>query len=337
MGSKGSAPKAPDYGALIPIQGGEDRRSLQYTLDQSRVNQQSPYGTQSWSKTPGQLDQAAFDAAMAKYNALSPKQKATAPMPTEDYYRGAPTWTYKQELSPEQQQLYDADTASKLTQAGLLGTAANRVEGTLGQPLDTSGLTQRRDIPQTGQQNNVADALYQQHMRFLAPEQDRQSERLRSQLLQSGFQEGSEGYTNESNRLDTQQQMVRADARDRALLASGAEDSRRFGQEAAATQMTEAQRDAMLREQMMLRNLPLNELNALRTGAQVNLPNNPAQYGSPQLASQDYIGAADKTYSAQMNAYNAQQAGLNSLLGGLFGMGGALLGTPAAGAAIFGG
>jgi len=72
------------------------------------------------------------------------------------------------------------------------------------------------------------------------------------------------------------------------------------------------------------RNEPINTLNALRTGAQVQGPNfvNSAQQAT--TAGADILGATQAGYNAQMGNFNAQQAAQGSLNAGLMGLGGTL-------------
>ena len=68
---------------------------------------------------------------------------------------------------------------------------------------------------------------------------------------------------------------------------------------------------------------PINVINALRTGSQVQNPsfvNTPMQ---AQTAGPDLLGAANASYQNQLAAYNAQQAAQGGLNSGLFGLGAA--------------
>ncbi len=72
-----------------------------------------------------------------------------------------------------------------------------------------------------------------------------------------------------------------------------------------------------LQEQAYLRNEPLNTLNAVRTGAQVQGPNfvNPAMQAN--TAGADILGATQMGYNAQLAASNAQNAANNAMTQGL--------------------
>jgi hypothetical protein len=76
-----------------------------------------------------------------------------------------------------------------------------------------------------------------------------------------------------------------------------------------------------LSEATSLRNMPLNELNALRSGAQVTTP----QFGSGQSGAT--VGAAPIARSTY-DSYNGESANYNAMMGGLASLGGAAMGMP---------
>lgn len=80
-------------------------------------------------------------------------------------------------------------------------------------------------------------------------------------------------------------------------------------------------RQQALQEQAYLRSLPLNELNALRSGSQVQMPEFPGYSQQATTSGPDYTGAAQNTYQSQLGASNAQNAGNSNMMSGLFGLG----------------
>jgi len=93
-------------------------------------------------------------------------------------------------------------------------------------------------------------------------------------------------------------------------------------------------RNQYINEQNYLRQQPLNELNALRSGSQVTAP----QFsGVPQSAvgNTDVTGLYNNQYQGQLANYNAQVAGNNAITGGLFGLGSAALGSSWLGNKLF--
>lgn len=86
-------------------------------------------------------------------------------------------------------------------------------------------------------------------------------------------------------------------------------------------------RTQSINESNYLRQQPLNELNALRTGSQVTAP----QFGgTPQgnVQGTDLAGLYNQQYQNQLASYNAGVAGNNQMTGGLFGLGAAALMSP---------
>jgi len=85
--------------------------------------------------------------------------------------------------------------------------------------------------------------------------------------------------------------------------------------------LNESQRQAQLAEGVQLRGQDINELNALRTGAQVTNP----QFGATNSGAT--VGAAPIAQSIY-NGYNSEMGSYNSAMGGLASLGGAAMGAP---------
>jgi hypothetical protein len=98
-----------------------------------------------------------------------------------------------------------------------------------------------------------------------------------------------------------------------------------FNQALANANLQNQGRNQYINEQNYLRQQPLNELNALRSGSQVTAP----QFsGVPQAAvgNTDVTGLYNNQYQGQVANYNAQVGRNNAITGGLFGLGAAGLG-----------
>ena len=78
-----------------------------------------------------------------------------------------------------------------------------------------------------------------------------------------------------------------------------------------------------------LRDLPMNELNALRAGNQVTAPQFQSFANQGYVPGADYSGAANANYQAALGNSNAQNASANNTMGGLFGLGTSALLAPA--------
>jgi hypothetical protein len=98
----------------------------------------------------------------------------------------------------------------------------------------------------------------------------------------------------------------------------------RFGQDMTISEYQNKLRQQAISEQMMQRQMSLNEMNALLSGQQVQMPNMPQFNGAAAAQPTQYLPAAQLQGQAQLDAYNAQQMGANSFTNGLFGLGGSL-------------
>jgi hypothetical protein len=200
------------------------------------------------------------------------------------------------------------------------------------------------------------DSLYKQQAAFLDPQWKQDQSDLENKLIQQGITQNSDAWNRATGDFSRNKEFAYGNARNSAITGGGAEQSRLFGiglasnQNAYSQALNNAQfhnsaqaqgfgqalananlqnqgRSQYVNEQNYLRQQPLNELNALRTGSQVSAP----QFsGVPQsvVGGQDVTGLYNNQYQSQLANYNAQVAGNNALTGGLFGLGAAALGAP---------
>lgn len=211
------------------------------------------------------------------------------------------------------------------------------------------------DLQYTGgpfNRQTAEDAFYNRTMRFAEPRMQQEEQRLHERLISQGFNTNDKAYQDQMARLRETQGQFRADAADRAIIGGGQEASSELarilsarqgaqgermdqfqtglqragfsaGEDQRALQHALAQVGTMERDRGRL----LNEMNAFRTGQQVQLPNVSPQFGSPHMPGVDHLGAAGATYQGQLGAWNAQQASRDNFLSGLMGLAGtAMLG-----------
>ena len=93
-------------------------------------------------------------------------------------------------------------------------------------------------------------------------------------------------------------------------------------------------RQQQIAEAQALQQNPLNMLNAVRSGQQMQVAQQPSVGVSnpgmmQQVAGPDLLGAAQNQYSAQLGAVNAANQASGNFMSGLMGMGGSILGGPA--------
>jgi Chaperone of endosialidase len=247
----------------------------------------------------GNLEAARATAAANRTNQITPYGNLTyTANPGTDPY-GNTLYTATQTLAPDQQALLNQTT--KLN-TGLLGTAqsgldyANQV---LSQPgVDTSKLAQIGINP--GQ--SYQDAI----MARLSPQLDRENAQLEQQLANRGIAAGTDAY-NQAKQLQAQNQNDRLNSAVVQGMNTGLAANQQGFQQQAYNQMQ-----------------PINVINALRTGSQVQNPNFVNTPQQANTAGPDILGATNAQYQNQLNAYNAQQAAGGGFLGGLMNLGGTL-------------
>lgn len=222
---KSSPPPAPDYvGAANATAAGNKEAAIASQIG-NMVNQVTPEGTVTYSKIGEE--------------------------------QGVPRWQQTVAMSPEQQQIYNADIAMNQQLQGIAGQGLGYVQGSLTAPLQgptlqtqaaptgqvqtgvaqpTTGMVsgvqagqmQGTVSPNTGQmqtsiqdpslvQQNVTDALYAQQTRMLDPQFTRQQSAIETQLANQGITRGSEAWNQSMTDLANQKQQAYESARATAI------------------------------------------------------------------------------------------------------------------------
>lgn len=338
-GKGGDAPAPPDYAAAAAATSAGNLEAAKYTTAANRINQITPYGNLTYTRTP-QIDQAGYDAAMkayqdqlANYNQSIQNQSPYTSalnaafggygkggqnannmvMPTapklSDYTNGE-SWTATQTLTPAQQDILNKQQGLS---SGLLGAAQSGLDyakGVIEKPgIDMSTLPSYGINPG----ETYSDAI----MRRLQPTMEASQEAFDAKMANQGIAPGTKAYENANREFQQKQNDLLTSAQIQGMQTGLGAQQQAF-QQAAYNQMQ-----------------PINVINALRTGSQVQNPNyvNSAQMQNPGGA--DLLGAAQNTYNAQLQNYNAQQASNQGFMGGLMGLGS--LGLGAYNAGLFGG
>jgi hypothetical protein len=224
---------------------------------------------------------------------------------TDQY--GNPTFTATQVLSPEQQKLYQQNT--NLASGMLTGAeqGLGSYAGVMANPtVDQSQLAQIGINPG----EVYSDAI----MRRLQPQIAQENASFENRLVNQGIAPGSEAYMNAKRTFDQAQNDKMTSAIVGGMNTGLQANQQGFNQ--AAYNLTS----------------PLNIINSLRTGNQVQSPNyvNPAQQANAAAA--DLMGAGQAGFNARMGGYNAAQQANSNFMGGLMGLGGSVLGGPIGGA-----
>ena len=344
LDSKGDAPDAPDFAAAAKAQGVANLESARATAKLNNPNIINPYGTQT-VKYGGDpvFDAQGYDTALKQYqkdlssydvnknnnnyNGVS-SNPFMSNFPTRDntpapvapdrnsFYKvtGDPDiGTVTQTLSPAEQNIYNKNVQQRTNvgDVGIQGSAA--LKDIIGKKIDFSG------APLLGAGRKTRDQVYSALMGRVNEDTANQRSERNSQLIAAGIRPGNKAYNDAQNLISRQYN----DARGVAEINAGNAATQQFGMDSQARQQ-------YISELLAQRQTPLNEINALMSGSQVNNPfagNLGYQGGSSVQAAPIYAGAQAQGQS-DLNAYNAQQAGGNGFMSGLFGLGAAGLGAP---------
>ena len=335
-----SPPPAPSPTATASAQAEYNRQAALDTAALNRINETTPFGTASY--TIG--------------GHINPETGAISDTHSSGM---VPIYERNVTLSPEQQALYNTGLGTSQQLLDIGQTRLGDIENTLGTSIDYSGLPSLPDlpsvpglpdVPDTPQANEavrqqVEDALYNRATSRLDPQFEQQQRRLETQLVNQGFDRGSEAFRREMEDFGRQRTDAYGQARNEAIMAGGAEQSRLFGLEmdAATTPyalemdravqqynmganqygMAQNARERALQELYAQRAQPINELSALagQSGG-VTLPSfSPVSQAG--VAAPDYLGAAALQQQQLNQNYNSAQQQQQNFYGNLFGLGGA--------------
>lgn len=193
-------------------------------------------------------------------------------------------WRSDITLSDTGQKLLDQQNAMALGLGNLGVSGLDRVDQSFAKPFDY------------GSVQDVQDAAYAGQTARLDPQWDMQEKQLQSRLANQGIPVGSEAWQNEMRAFNN----AKTDAYSQARM------------NAIQTAPQTLQLATSLREQ------PLNELNALRTGAQVTNPQFQQAGQQQTTAGANFLGASGLQGQYDMNTYNQRVGMANQDMAGMF-------------------
>ncbi len=245
----------------------------------------------------GNLEAARAATAANRVNQYTPYGNLTYSHEGSDPDNG---WSATQTLSPDQQQLLDRTNQLNNGLMSTANTGLNYANDVLSKP----GVNMS-NLPQVG--INPGQSYQDAMMSRLQPQIDRENQQSDAQLANQGITQGSRAYDDAKRVLNQSHNDLLNNATVQGFNTGLAANQNSFQQQAY--------------NQMQ----PINVINALRTGSQVQNPNFTAVPQQATTAGADLLGAAQGTYNANMNAYNAKVGQQNNLMKGLFSLGSAAL------------
>jgi len=238
----------------------------------------------------GNLDAARVAAKANRVNQVTPYGNLTYTRQGDDPDAG---WTATTELSPSQQGILDSTNTLNQGLMNTANTGLNYANDVLAHPgVDTSKLPQVGIDP--GQ--SYQDAM----MARLSPQIDRENSQSDAQLANQGIMQGSEAYNNAKTLLGERHNDLLNNATVQGFGVGQTANQNAF-QQSAYNQMQ-----------------PINVINALRTGSQVQNPQFTQVPQQATTAGADLLGATQAGYNSQLGASNAANASNANNMNGLF-------------------
>lgn len=272
------------------------------------------------------MEQAMLQAALNRVDTVNPYGSTRYNAIDDPSVPGGKRYEQVTSLSPGQQQLFDANQSSQIGQAQLLDALTKRLQGDYASGADFSGVPELQTSAGNPEQYNqqAADAMYSRAMRYLEPEQAQARSDMEARLAEQGFVPGTPAYERALQTISDSQSRARADARDSSLLQGLAAGQNLFSNNLANAQLNNTASGQSLAQLLQKRAQPLNELNAVRSGSQVQVPS--ANAPSPiSINGVDVAGINNQAYQQQLDAYNANVGSKNAQNASLSQLGTALL------------
>lgn len=305
----------------------------------------------------GGFNEAAYNAAMDKYykelaayNAAAANQKKTSsvsdpflfwtgsgansgnigkqaqlvapvkPTVADFTTSGSGRWTQTMSLTPEAQAALDAQLAVTNGRSQAALTLEQQVKDQLATPFDTSKLMEyRTDVPVFDQSSvdRYAKAAYDKEFSLLNPQYQQAETTLRNNLALQGLSNTSEAFGTDVGNFYSKKNDAMNQLADNSLLTGQKLATSDYQNQILGFNTNNSARASQLEQMLAEYNLPLNQLNALLSGQQVQQPTFSSYAQQQATSGPDYLTAAQSQYNADLGAYNGAAAGAASSNAGM--------------------
>jgi hypothetical protein len=286
-GKGGSAPPAPDYAGAAAAQGQSAKENIASQTWANRPTMNTPWGQMSWGTTPG-----------------------------TDPGTGVPItqWTGNLALDPESQRALGSQQRVTSGRSGAAETLLGQATGSFQKPADWGALPEFGTLkgqgydPQ-GARNRSEQALFQRQIGMIEPGLTQSEDARRTRLANMGIspEGGSEAWNRAQQGMDATRSKAYSDAALSSIAGGGAEAQRELQLAGGASDYMNKGRQQAIAEMAQQRGMPLNELNALLTGQQVSMPQQPGFQAAQAAAATPFLGAAQAQGNFGLDAAKMNQ------------------------------
>ncbi|MCJ7557857.1 MAG: tail fiber domain-containing protein [Gammaproteobacteria bacterium] len=236
------------------------------------------------------------------------------PWGTQTWDQQGDQWTQTTTLNPEEQAAKESQDRIQAGRSGAAETLLGQATGAFQKDFDWENMPQREDLASVGYdpanaRDNAEKALYDRQMSKINPALDRSEDARRARMANMGFalEGGSQGFERAQAGMDEARQKATQDAAWQSIIGGGQEASQELSRATGAAGFGNTNRQSAIAEEAQRRGMPLNELNALLSGQQVNMPNMPDFKSAERASGSNMLGGA------KMDAENKMDIG--SLVG----------------------
>jgi hypothetical protein len=288
VGKPPSAPAAPDYTGAAVAQGAANLESARASAMLSNPNVYSPYGNQ-----------------------------------TVTYNGDIPTVT--QTLTPAAQKTLEQQQALGFKLTDLAGRGFSAVDKSLATPFSFGGPSVQTSLDTSGIAKmpvNAGTTGQEAIMSRLEPSLAKNRVSTETQLINQGLRPGTEAYDNAIKLLGQQENDARTQAALTGIGLDTSANAQEYNQALQSGQFANIAQQQALTQAIQQRQMPLNEVNALVEGSQIQNPQF-QQYTGANVAPAPIANATALQGAFDQNTFNQNTGTYNQNLAGLYSLGGA--------------
>jgi len=298
FGSAPAAPAAPDYTGAALAQGAANKETAIAQAKLNNPNVYSPYGNQTvtWS---------APDAS------------------------GVSQPTINQSLTPEAQRALTAQQNLQANLAGLANTSYGTAFNAMSTPFSFGGPSVQTSLDTSGIAKmpvNAGTTGQEAIMSRLEPSLAKNRVSTETQLINQGLRPGSEAYDNAIKLLSQQENDARTQAALQGINLDMSANTQGYNQALQSGQFGNTAQQQALAQAISQRQLPLNEINALMSGSQIQNPTF-SPYSGSNIAAAPIANATAQQSAFDQNVYNQNVGSYNQNIAGLYSLAGSAAGA----------
>ncbi|MEF8758320.1 MAG: hypothetical protein V5B36_00910 [Candidatus Accumulibacter sp. UW25] len=355
--SSSKAPETPDYLGAAEATGKSNLEAVKLQTEANRANQITPWGNLMWaqenSATNPVFDQKGYDQAVAAYRNQSNAQSGafdmngnfvlsntnTSAAPNRDDFwskgtEGSGKWTQTITLTPAEQQALEAQQQIQMNQSklaqGLQGQVDTTMKDGFNGPDLNSYMGKVDEVPKFNEawRKQGIDAAYNYSTALTSPLEQQREKATDVALRLQGLVPGTEAYNNAMSNIFSTNNRARQDAANAAIMYGDQMANQDFSSALAGQnqQFNQAQSGYQTAYTTALQKYlqPLNSMNAVLSGNQVNMPAFPSYAQQANAGGTDYMGATTALGNWNQGVYNRDAAAANAANGSLLGMVGSI-------------